>query len=80
MSRGPGKIQKRIVAAFASDPDRIFTYRELAAIAYPGQAIDRAKLEAVRRAASRLAADIGITKCRVALPGQFGWHHRIGVR
>jgi len=35
MSRGPGHVQAAIMAALAANPDRAYTTRDLASIAYP---------------------------------------------
>ena len=51
MSRGPGKVQRAIEAAFAATPDAIFVVEELVAIAYPGVVqIERKHRSAVVRA------------------------------
>jgi hypothetical protein len=34
MSRGPGIVQRRLLAAFRAEPDRSFTAKELAATVY----------------------------------------------
>ena len=51
MSRGPGKVQRAIEAAFAATPDAIFVVEELVAVAYPGiDQIERKHRSAVVRA------------------------------
>ncbi len=41
MSRGPGRLQRGLIAAFQAEPDRRFTIEELAALVYPGEAFKR---------------------------------------
>ena len=78
MSRGLGHVQGCIVDAFEEHPRRRFTVVELAALAYPGETIQRKHKEAVRRALKKLEAELGLWKCRVGHPGAFGWRHVIG--
>lgn len=57
MSRGPGRIERAILAAFAAEPDAAFTTEELAGRAYPGApAIGKAERVAVLRAAGKASA------------------------
>lgn len=37
MSRGPGRIERKLAAAFEAEPDRAFTTAELCRVAYPGE-------------------------------------------
>lgn len=70
MSRGPGKIERAIEAAFASKPGDIFTTEDLTALAYPG--INRAEKKhrvAVIRAADRAARRMGWKAWRREAPG-----------
>ncbi len=39
MSRGPGIVQRRLLAAFQAEPSRRFTMLELAEVAWPGEVI-----------------------------------------
>jgi hypothetical protein len=55
MSRGRGIVQRRIVAAFEDQPGKRFTVDELAALAYPGVAIERKHKEGVRHALNKMA-------------------------
>ncbi len=55
MSRGPGKIERTIEAAFASAPDDIFMMGDLVALAYPGvNRVEKKHRVSVLRAASRV--------------------------
>ena len=74
MSKGPGRVQRAIMAAIEAEPGRRWTVEELAAAVYSGE-IGRAQTSAVRRAIALL----GLQKCRVALPDTFGWRHVIGI-
>jgi hypothetical protein len=56
MSRGPGRIQRAIIAAFERCPKRSFTTDELVALAYPGvRRIEKKHRVAVLRAAWHVA-------------------------
>jgi hypothetical protein len=56
MSRGPGRIQRAIIAAFKRDPKRSFTTQELVVLAYPGvRRIEKKHRVAVLRAARHVA-------------------------
>ena len=60
MSRGPGKVQRAIEAAFAATPDAIFVVEELVAVAYPGiDQIERKHRGAVLRAVKCMEARTG---------------------
>jgi hypothetical protein len=50
MSRGPGVVQRRVIAALQSEPGRRFTVKKLAEIAFPGETIERTHEVSVRRA------------------------------
>lgn len=80
MSRGLGRVQRCIFEAFEQQRGRRFTVDELAALAYPGQAIQRKHKEAVRRALQRLEPELGLLKCRVGFLRVSGWRHVIGRR
>ena len=54
MSRGPGIVQRRLIAAIQGEPGRLFTVEELAEIAFPGEPIERKHLVSVRRALKNL--------------------------
>lgn len=45
-----GPVQTAIVDVIGEQPARRFTYAELAAVAYPGQPVNRVRLVAVGRA------------------------------
>jgi hypothetical protein len=55
MSRGPGIIEQRLVAAVEKALGRTFTIEELTARAYPGEELTRDRLDTVRRVARKLA-------------------------
>ena len=70
MSRGPGRIQRAIIAAFKRYPKRSFTTDELAVLAYPGvRRIEKKHRVAVLRATWRVASRYG----RVALTMSGSW-------
>ena len=54
MSRGPGIVQRRLIAALQSKPTRRFTVEQLAEIAFPGEQIERKHAASVRRALKNL--------------------------
>jgi hypothetical protein len=57
MSRGAGRIEREIRAAFAADPDNAFTTDELVWIAFPGVfPIEKKHRVSVLRAAKKLVA------------------------
>jgi hypothetical protein len=76
MSRGPRRVQRAITAAFAAEPTRRFTTRELAALAYPGEEINRSRTNAVIRAVPQI--EPALTFCRVGAMDRFGWLHLWG--
>jgi hypothetical protein len=53
MSRGPGVVQRRLIAAFQVETGRR-TVKEFAEIAFPGETIERKHLVSVRRALKNL--------------------------
>lgn len=71
MSRGLGIVQRRLQAALEGEPKRRFTIEELAARAFPGEAIGRAQLVSVRRA----LAGLKTKSCRAGRSGERGWHY-----
>lgn len=75
MSKGPGRVQRAIIHAFESAPDRRFTVAEMAALVYPGTSLEKRHLDAVHRALLRLTPTLGLFKCRATLPRAFGWQH-----
>ena len=63
MSRGPGRIERAIEAAFTAEPSRAFPVETLALVAFPG--VNRlekkhriAVLRAAHKVAERLDCDI----------------------
>jgi hypothetical protein len=56
MSRGPGRIERAIEAAFTTEPNRAFTVEELARAAYPGvNRVEKKHRVALLRAAHNVA-------------------------
>lgn len=57
MSRGPGKIERAIEAAFSAMPSATFSVAELGPIAYPGlNRVEKRHRVAILRAADKVAA------------------------
>ncbi|MCJ2093149.1 hypothetical protein MKK67_11665 [Methylobacterium sp. J-072] len=57
MSRGPGKVERAIEAAFLASPDATFSVADLGPIAYPGlNRVEKRHRVAIIRAADRVAA------------------------
>jgi hypothetical protein len=79
VSKGPGRVQRQIAAAFEAEPSRRFTIEELASAVYPGEAIERSHKVAVRRALKSVGPTIGLHTCRVGQLGKLGWRHVVGV-
>ena len=74
MSRGPGIIQRRIMAALQAEPARWFTVMELVVIAYPDEGmVEKTHLESVRRALKGLK----VNRRRDGKRRVGGWHHSI---
>jgi len=73
LSRGLGKVQCAIIAAFNDHPNRHFKIAELASLAYPGVAIEDKHCQSVRRAMIKVAPELGLTKCRASRSGERGW-------
>jgi hypothetical protein len=59
MSRGPGKIERAIAAAFEAAPYRSFTIRELERLAYPGSPHTFSHYVIVARVAKQVAERAG---------------------
>jgi len=73
VSRKQGHIQRAIAAVFEASLAKNFTTRQLAALAYPGEAIERRHTNAVIRAIPSITPPL--TACRVGTMGRLGWHH-----
>ncbi|SRR5208282_2145656 len=72
VSRGPGIVQRRLLAAFEAEPSRRFTMRELAQVVWPGEAIGDSHRASLCRALKRLPVEL--TRCRVGKRGRRpGW-------
>jgi hypothetical protein len=75
MSRGLGSVQRRLLAIIQAEPTRRFEVEELAALAFPGQALGRSHLASVRRALKGLE----LFRCRVGWPGGRGWRYVVSA-
>ena len=78
MSRGLGRIQRTVVAAFADDPNAKLTISQLALRCYPDQKITEAHLDTVRRTLTKLEPALGLRRCRIGQLKERGWHYVIG--
>ena len=65
-------MQRRLIAAFQSEPTRSFTVEHLAAIAYPGEQIERKHAASVRRALKNLPG-LDLFFMTANKPGTHGW-------
>ena len=81
MSCGPGFVQRRLIAAFKSEPTRRFTIEQLAEIAFPGEPIERKHVVGVRRALKKLKnlPGLDLHHCRAGRSGARGWLTSWGV-
>jgi hypothetical protein len=79
MSRGPGVVQRRLVAAFQVEPGRRFIVKELAEIAFPGEPIERKHEVSVRRALQALKKLPGLELDfhKAGKTGTRGWRYRV---
>jgi hypothetical protein len=75
MSKGPGIVQRRILAAVEAEPSRVFQVLALAAIVYPNATIEEKHLVCVRRAISKMP------QLKKGRDGNYrrkgGWHYAI---
>ena len=78
MSRGPGIVQRRLIAALQNEPTRRFTVEQLAAIAFPGEQIERKHAVSVRRALKNLPG-LDLESCRAGKPRGHGWRYVVGL-
>jgi len=74
MSRGPGIVQRRLIAAFQSEPTLRFAVEQLAEIAYPGEQIERKHAVSVRRALKNLPG-LDLFVMTANKPGTHGWRY-----
>jgi|EndMetStandDraft_8_1072994.scaffolds.fasta_scaffold564138_2 Fe2+ or Zn2+ uptake regulation protein len=74
MSKGPGKVQRAIIAAFEQEPSRRLTAAELAASIFADQPT-ASHIETVRQALSKL----GFKKSRCGHLKTGGWRYVWGV-
>jgi len=79
MSRGPGHVQRAIVAIYAEQPGKVFSTAELATLIYPGQIITKSNRDAVDRALRQLAPQLGLTRCRSRPWKSTAWRNVWGV-
>jgi hypothetical protein len=73
-------VQCAIIAAFNDHPNRRFEIAELASLAYPGVAIEDKHCQSVRRAMSKVAPKLGLTKFHASRSrsGETRWRHNWG--
>jgi hypothetical protein len=81
MSKGAGRIERAIAAAFTAEPYRIFTIRDLARIAYRGVITPKVKHTnvvglAARRVAKRLHWRLWYGELPASAPDPLGWDNR----
>ena len=74
MSKGPGKVQQAIVAAFEKEPSQRFTTAELAASIFADQPT-ASQIETVRQSLNKL----GLKKSRCGHLKTGGWRYIWGV-
>ena len=74
MSKGPGRVQRTIMAAFEVEPSRRFTTEELAASVF-GSTPTPSHIETVRQSLNKM----GLKKSRAGQRKTGGWHHVWGV-
>ena len=64
MSKGPGRVQRAILALIAAEPDGAWSFEELCGLIYPpGERIERAQLLSVGRALKRMTLPGTWTTC-----------------
>lgn len=68
-----GHVQRAINAAFDAEPNRRFTIRELAALAYPNREVERQELKTVSLSVRSITP--ALNSCRVGAKGRMGWHN-----
>ena len=78
MSRGPGIVQRRLIAAFHSEPTQRFTVEQLAEIVFPGEQIERKHAASVRRALKNLPG-LDLQVIRASEPRTHGWRYFVGL-
>jgi hypothetical protein len=83
MSRGPGSVQFRLLAAFEAEPSRRFTMRELAEAVWPGEVIDRRHIATVSHSLKTLPG-VKLSRRREGNSSRFhhpcqGWYYRISA-
>jgi hypothetical protein len=81
MSRGPGIVQRRVIAAFQSAPTRHFTVEQLAQVVFLGAQIERKHAVSVRRALKKLQKlpGLDLQSCRAGKPRGHGWRYVVGL-
>ena len=75
---GTGRIQRVIAAAFDAEPNRRFTTRQLAALAFPDQPIGAVEMHTINRALHNLTGTLGLARSRIGTAAGAsgrGWHH-----
>ncbi len=69
MSKGPGRIERAIEAAFKSNPDGYFSVPDLAHLIYERKEVTRSERVAIQRAAHRVAERLHWTTHRASKRG-----------
>jgi len=82
MSRGPGKIERAIEAAFTAQPSATFTVYELGPIAYPGlNGMEKRHQVSIRRAVEKVASRLWWVGLKSERPGgQLVYCNTLNVR
>jgi hypothetical protein len=76
MSRGPGNVQRRLIAAFEGERAQRFSVQELAEVAFPGETIERTHMVSVRRALRNLPG-LKLHFQRTGESGSRGWRYLV---
>jgi hypothetical protein len=82
MSRGPGHVQRQLLAASEAEPGRIFTMAELAQLVWPGETIEHKHMSSLSHSLKTLPGthDVEVVRTRhhSRKYGQ-GWHYHICI-
>ena len=82
MSRGFGIVQRGIIDAFETSPDKRQTVEGLAKAVFPGMVVERKHMQSIRRALSVLAmcGQFKILSCRSGDLGKRGWCYSLRLQ
>lgn len=78
MSRGMGRVERRIVVLLENCKDEMFSVDELCTWAFPGAFIEEAHRQSVRRALKSLKAKVGLYFIKAGQSHVRGWSYRVG--